>query len=499
MTEPSASNFPTSLDNTTSLGGDAVNLTSLTLDAGIDASTQTISVTEDITGVNVPCYILCGSELMWATAKSSGNFTSVDRGAGGTSATTHNNGDAVYVVYAANQFNQLKRAIIATQTALGISSASAIQTGKLDFPTSSELTISSGSITPTQNWHTVDTESDAASDDLDTIATTNVTDGFILILRINNSARSVVIKHNTGNILTDTSQAVILGMTNRMCSLMYDGSLSKWLVMSAGSSTQALIGRKRLSLTTSVPITTTDVTAATTVYWTDGDVNLSVAVPSTTNTPFDVFYSLSGNTLSTTNWTNTTTRATGLAYNENGMYVKSGDKDKLYLGTGCTTGVSGQCEDSAAKRLLWNMYNRLERSLNVYEATNSWNYTTATWRSANGSDANRVAFVQGLDENRIVAEVAGSSSNSSTGTYGLVGLALDATNTNDCATDGVTYLSTVGAADQVQPTYGRYSKHVGIGYHYLQWTESSNGTGTQTFYGKNSTVRQSGIVGRVIG
>lgn len=259
------------------------------------------------------------------------------------------------------------------------------------------------------------------------------------------------------------------------------------------------IGQKRLSLTSNTPVTTADVTAATTVYWTDGNTNLSVAVPSTTVTPFDVFYSISGNSLSTVDWTNGTTRATALARDTLGRYVKSGDTDKLYLGTGRTTGSSGQCEDSETKRFLWNMYNRLERSLNKYESTNSWNYTTATWRSANNSTANRVEFIQGLDENRIVAEVVGATSNSTTGHYGVFGLALDATNTNDCATYGVSLLTGVGAVNQIVPTYGRYSKHVGIGYHYLQWTETSSGSGTTTFYSYAATLRQSGIVGRVIG
>lgn len=260
-----------------------------------------------------------------------------------------------------------------------------------------------------------------------------------------------------------------------------------------------LIGQKRLSLTSSTPVTTADVTAATTVYWTDGSTNLSVAVPSTTSTPFDVFYSIAAGTLSTVNWTNTTTRATALARDSNGRYVKSGDTDKLYLGTGCTTGVSGQCEDSKTKRLLWNMYNRLQRQLFKVESTNSWAYSVATWRAANNSTANRVEFVQGVDESPVVCEIACSWTADTVGIYMLHGLALDATNTSDTATDGVVYLSTMQAVNQVQPSYAQYTKHVGIGYHYLQWVEQSSGGGVTTAYSKNTTVRQSGIVGRIIG
>jgi hypothetical protein len=241
VTEPTSSNFPSSLDSNVTLGGDAVNLVSLTLDTSVDASTQTISVAEDISGVNVPCYILVGSELIYATAKSSGNFTNCDRGAGNTSAASHTNGDTVYVVYAANLFNQLKRAIIAVETELGTDPAgtktdlktrlasSLDNAGNLDFATSTELTISSGSITPTQNWHTVDTESDAASDDLDTIVATGVTDGFILLLRANNTARTVVIKHNTGNIQVASTTDITLNETYKYAILVYDATLAVWL------------------------------------------------------------------------------------------------------------------------------------------------------------------------------------------------------------------------------------------------------------------------------
>lgn len=59
----------------------------------------------------------------------------------------------------------------------------------------SELTISSGNITPTIGIHSVDTESDAASDDLANILTTNLIVGSLLYIRANNTARTIVVKH----------------------------------------------------------------------------------------------------------------------------------------------------------------------------------------------------------------------------------------------------------------------------------------------------------------
>ena len=76
----------------------------------------------------------------------------------------------------------------------------------------SELTISSGAITPTQFWHTVDTESDASSDNLDTIAAGF--DGEFLLLRPANDARTILVRHNqapgaTNNILNADNDADI--------------------------------------------------------------------------------------------------------------------------------------------------------------------------------------------------------------------------------------------------------------------------------------------------
>lgn len=64
----------------------------------------------------------------------------------------------------------------------------------------SELTISGGSVTATQSYHQVDTEADAATDDLDNITATNAVAGSILIIRPAVGARTVVAKDGTGNL-----------------------------------------------------------------------------------------------------------------------------------------------------------------------------------------------------------------------------------------------------------------------------------------------------------
>lgn len=61
--------------------------------------------------------------------------------------------------------------------------------------TLSELTIATGSVTGTASRHTIDTESDAASDNLDNLVATNYYTGALLVLSAADTARTVVIRH----------------------------------------------------------------------------------------------------------------------------------------------------------------------------------------------------------------------------------------------------------------------------------------------------------------
>lgn len=98
---------------------------------------------------------------------------------------------------------------------------------KVAYAAATELTIASGVVTATQSAHRIDTEADAASDDLDTISGGTAED--ILIIRPENTARTVVLKHGTGNIycpggqdieLADIEDCAILRLAN-----------SKWSVV----------------------------------------------------------------------------------------------------------------------------------------------------------------------------------------------------------------------------------------------------------------------------
>lgn len=62
----------------------------------------------------------------------------------------------------------------------------------------SELTIATGAVTPTRAVHSIDTEGDAAADDLSNMLTTNHPDGRILVIHSVDPARVVTVKHNAG-------------------------------------------------------------------------------------------------------------------------------------------------------------------------------------------------------------------------------------------------------------------------------------------------------------
>jgi len=65
---------------------------------------------------------------------------------------------------------------------------------------SSELTIASGVVTADQTFHSIDTETDASTDDLDTI--NGGGDGDIIIIKAVHADRTIVVKDGTGNLQT---------------------------------------------------------------------------------------------------------------------------------------------------------------------------------------------------------------------------------------------------------------------------------------------------------
>lgn len=291
----------------------------------------------------------------------------------------------------------------------------------------------------------------------------------------------------------------------------------------------------RLSLTTVLPVTTADVTAATTVYLTPyngksillyngigwvplATGELSQLTTDATKSPaavantsvYDFFAWVDAGTPRCTRgpaWTSDTARGAGAGTTElqsidgrwvNKVAIVNGPAANkgLYVGSVRSNG-SAQINDSLALRHLWNNFNRRARPMRVLTAVGSWTYTTAAYRQANGSTANQLDFVVGLSEDEIIASAYGTGSNDTAAVNLQTGIGLDATNA--LAAGAIAH----GQNNPVTSIPGALSAHYrgfpGIGRHFLAWLEySAAGVGTTTWAGNaGGAIQQNGIIGSV--
>jgi hypothetical protein len=323
------------------------------------------------------------------------------------------------------------------------------------------------------------------------------------------SARSIAVGDQimcavTAKTLTDIESQVTTDGTNITAN-----------TASINTAVKGLIPGGRLTLTTALPVTTADVTAAGTLYYTpyihnqvplyDGAstwtrrtfAEISIAVPAVANQMYDVFvYDNAGTAaLELLAWTNDTTRATALV-KQDGRWVKTGATTRLYVGSFRTGAVSGQTEDSAAKRLVWNYYNRVRRVLYRVDSTASWTYTTAGFRQANGSAANQIAVVMGVVEGPIDLRLLSSCTNTTASPGVAVSVAF--------GLDGIAAFPS-GATVPVNQALASFNtllvSHLShtptAGYHFYVWMEYSVATGTTTWYGTSASLpfQTSGITG----
>lgn len=273
------------------------------------------------------------------------------------------------------------------------------------------------------------------------------------------------------------------------------------------------ITQGRLTLTSGTPVTTSDVTGATNVYFTPYGGNRvalytssqwqlytftekTLALGTLTNDlPYDVFlYDNAGTlTLESLAWSSKTARATALA-TQDGVLVKSGAADRKYLGTFHTTATT-TTEDSYTKRLLYSYYNRVTKPLKRQSATASWTYTSGTIRQANADTANQVALVQGWAEESITLWLQGTFGHSSNTQYAYVVIGEDSTST---AAAECIYPVVQGVSTGTTNSFGLnayLTKVPAVGYHFYSWNEATSGA-TATFYGQATGV-QSGLAGIV--
>lgn len=288
----------------------------------------------------------------------------------------------------------------------------------------------------------------------------------------------------------------------------------------------------RLSLDASAPVTTSNVTGASTVYYTGvaGSIvpvwNGSALVPISitgnqltltlnnpnhaANTNYDVFFFLDGSTPRIGTgppWSTPTSRGTGAgttqlqllagiyanavsitARNGATTYAVSGGL-ATYVGTIRTSSTAGQTEDSSSNRFVFNAYHQMRRFLQVNDNTNSWSYTSQTvWRQANASTANQFGVLFGLEGHAPRFDVAVSMVSEGSGNRCAVGIGIDSTTVNSSQLFGGTS-SSAGV-----PASAHYVGYPGIGYHAIAWLE----IGIVTFRGDDGlSFLTSGMVGEV--
>jgi hypothetical protein len=271
----------------------------------------------------------------------------------------------------------------------------------------------------------------------------------------------------------------------------------------------------RLTLASGDPVPAADQTAKSTLYLTPHlgqSIMLYVGAAWVVRTPAEVSLSLSALAADTVHdifvwdsagtiilealpWASATARATALE-RQDGVWVKSGQPSRRYVGTISTT-VAGQTEDSLAKRFVWNAQNRVPRPVRRFETATSWTYTVAnTYRQANANPANQVGVAVGLLETPVQLTVSVSGAHSASN--GAIGVAIgeDSTTTPLAASalpqqgggaTGVRLSATVTVA--VLPTM--------IGRHTYAWLELMYPSGTATFYNDAAIQFRSGLAGTV--
>jgi hypothetical protein len=303
-----------------------------------------------------------------------------------------------------------------------------------------------------------------------------------------------------------------------------------------GAVTVQIQPQGRLTLTSGVPITTTDVTGATTVYYTpdigvqipiyDGTANMvpttfaeiSQATTDTTKSPaavaansvYDVFVWNDSGTIRATRgpaWSSDTSRGTGAGTSQvqqiqgiftNQFAITNGPAaNRGTLVGSIRSNASAQIVDSKAFRWVSNGYQCVMRQMAIVESTTSWNYTSATFRQANANTADQLDMLQTLGGNQLTANVSATYSNTSTSTFGTVGIDIDSINTTSVI-NNIANLQYVTVANALVASSAFFNGYTGLGRHIAIWKEESVATGTGTFYGTaGGTILQSGIYGQI--
>lgn len=332
---------------------------------------------------------------------------------------------------------------------------------------------------------------------------------------------------------TTLTRASVLRSTNSNNAITLAGAAQVIITPAAEDLLTTETPGGRLTLTTAVPVMTSTVSAATTVYYTpylhryvplyDGtsyamhDVGgeLSQATTDstkspaavTTNSNYDLFVWLDGTTYRCTRgpaWSSATARGTGAGTTElervkgvwlNKVAITNGPAANrgTYVGTIRSNGSSqidfnlGAAAAGGTAALIYvvNAYNQVVAQPVVVDTTATWAYGTASYRSSNNSAGNRISYIDPLGAEFIEAQFTQRVTVGAT-VAALTGIGVDSTT---AATGTVGFFYDV--FDGLQTAF--YHGVPGLGQHYLQALEyasaSATFNGTSVYYKLTANIR----------
>ena len=302
---------------------------------------------------------------------------------------------------------------------------------------------------------------------------------------------------------------------------------------------QAVAGQGRLTLVTLTPVMASSQSGKNTIYYTpyvgnqvalyngtafnntsfaeltnitsNSSVGNAGPAAVAANSNYDLFVWSNSGTVTLTRgpaWTSDTGRGTGAGTTElqriNGIWTNKnaitngpGANRGTYVGTVRSDGSSlinfvlGGVSTGGTAAILgvWNTYNRVAVKGFIGDNTASWTYTTATVRAANGTNAMRVSYVQGLQEDFLETTYTVTATNSTGPVAQNAGVCSDTTSS---FAGRVGYVVGTTATAYV-PLTGSYAAQ-GLGFHYTQACEYSVASGTSTWYGVGAAgIGQNGL------
>jgi hypothetical protein len=341
--------------------------------------------------------------------------------------------------------------------------------------------------------------------------------------------------------LTDAAARTIAARLNDVAALdasgadrilFWDQSAGKWAYLTAGTnlsisgttlnaaggggaggSADPAVADGRLTTESGVPVSTSDRAAQGTLYFTPLEGNqiglsngsswdvisfaeVSLALSGlTSGKNYDIFGYNDGGALALDlgpAWTNDTTRATAIV-KQDGIWVKSGDATRRYLGTFRASGQA-TTEDTAAKRYVWNAQKRVERPMFAGAAFGSYTVTgDSAFGYVNADSANRVEFVRGLNVDNISAVSSlATSITSSSGIGRIVGIGVNTASANSAIggfNNGPTGVGVAASTCQ-------YEGLPGLGFGFLAWIVKCDAGSQHTLYHEGTAGVSSGLIAR---